>query len=93
MNFYSLNSLNNYGKIYLAITDTKNNLKCIKNASRKVFVRYDGINKFTYFSLNGSNISVIYPNDFHNKNETIAFYEINLPEEIVKNIQSYGTQY
>lgn len=93
MNFHTLNNLNNYGKIYLAITDTKKNLNCIKNASRKVFIRYDSSNKFTYFSLNGSNILVIYPNDFHSKNETIAFYEINLPEEMVKNIKSYGTQY
>ena len=93
MNFYTLNNLNNHGKIYLAITDTKKDLNHIKNHSRKVFVRYDGSNKFTYFSLNNSNISVIYPNDFHNENETIEFYEIKLLEEIVKNIQNYGTQY
>ena len=87
MNFQQLNNVNNNGKIYLAITDSKN------NSSRKVFVRYDGNNNFTYFSLVNVNIPVIYPIDFHNEHETIEFYEINLPEEIVKNIQNYGTQY
>ena len=87
MNFQQLNNVNNNGKIYLAIIDSKH------DSNRKVFVRYDGNNNFTYFSLVNSNIPVIYPKDFHNENETIAFYEINLPEEIFKNIQNFGTQY
>ena len=87
MNFQQLNNVNNNGKIYLAIIDSKH------TSNRKVFVRYDCNNNFTYFSLINSNIPVIYPIDFHDENETIAFYEINLPEEIVKNIQNFGTQY
>ena len=85
MNFNQINNYKNYGKIYLGITDT--------TPSRKIFIRYNNNNNFTYFSINNNNIDVIYPGDFHSIDETIKFYEINLPEEIVKEIQEYGTQY
>ena len=85
MNFEQINNYKNYGKIYLGITNT--------NPIRKIFIRYNNNNNFTYFSINHCNIDVKYPDDFHATNESIQFYEINLPEEIVKEIQKYGTQY
>jgi hypothetical protein len=77
--------IKNSGKIYLAVTNTF--------PPRKIFVCYNNKNNFTYFSTSNNNIDVKYPDDFHSINETIQFYEINLPEEIVKYIQSYGSQY
>jgi hypothetical protein len=71
--------IKNSGKIYLAVTNTF--------PPRKIFVCYNNKNNFTYFSTSNNNIDVKYPDDFYSINE------INLSEEIVKYIQSYGSQY
>jgi len=86
MNFNQINNIQNYGKVYLAVIDTN-------KQPRKVFVKYNNENNFLYFSLANLDILVKYPKDFHDVNETIKFYEINLPDEIIKHIQKYGTQY
>jgi hypothetical protein len=75
----------NKGKVYLSVTNTI--------PPRKVFVRYDGDNRFTYFDLMGNDIAVTYPNDFHSPEETISFYEMPISDDIAKVIQRFGTQY
>jgi len=85
MNFQQINNHNNYGKIYLAI----NNI----TPYRKIFVTYNHDIIFTYFSLNGQDIPVIYPDDFHGVDESMFFYELKLHADVIKKIQSYGTQY
>jgi len=85
MNFQQINNQNNYGKIYLAI----NNI----TPYRRIFVTYNNDTIFTYFSLLGNEIQVIYPDDFHGSDDIMFFYELKLPDDVIKKIQSYGTQY
>ena len=85
MEFQQINNKNNYGKIYLA---TNNLIPC-----RKIFVVYNHDIIFTYFSLNGQDIPVLYPDDFHGLDDKMLFYELKLPTDVIKKIQSYGTQY
>ena len=73
MNF---NELKN-GKIYLAVVSSPN------SRSRKIFVQYNGDNNFLYYALDGTEMPVSYPDDFHAENETIEFYEMNLPEVVI----------
>lgn len=73
------------GQLYLAVTNTI--------PPRKTFLRYLGGHFFIYFAITGSEIPIIYPDDVHSENETIDFYPIFLPEDCVKRIQDYGTQY
>jgi len=85
MEFNKINYPINNGKIYLAISKSE--------PFRKIFVRYEQDIIFTYFSIDGEDIHVLYPDDFHRLDDIMLFYEINLPSELVKKIQSYGTQY
>lgn len=83
----------NIDNVYLAVTNT--------TPPRKVFVRYDGNNNFTYFLNIDPNISInindevqiTYPTDFHSENETISFYEMPITDDVAKMIQRFGTQY
>jgi hypothetical protein len=85
LQFVDISNTDNIGKVYLTVTNTI--------PPRKVFVRYDGDNRFTYFDLMGNDIAIIYPNDFHSLEETISFYEMPISDDIAKFIQSFGTQY
>jgi hypothetical protein len=76
--------MNNIGKIYFTIATITSDNHMKKISYARTFSRYDGGNKFTYFSFIGQDYPVIFPNDYYGKGDKILFVEFNLPEDVIK---------
>jgi len=77
---------NDAGKIYLVLIDD--------DSPRKVFVRYNGGNNFSYFTLDAKNeVQIKFPEQFAADPNTVSFVKMNLPQEIINRFIKHGAYY
>jgi hypothetical protein len=77
---------NDAGKIYLVLIDD--------DSPRKVFVRYNGGNNFSYFTLDAKNeVQIKFPEQFAADPNTVSFVKMNLPQEIINRFIKHGVYY
>ena len=77
---------NDAGKIYLVLIDD--------DSPRKVFVRYNGGNNFSYFTLDAKNeVQIKFPEQFAADPTTVSFVKMNLPSEIINRFIKHGAYY
>jgi hypothetical protein len=77
---------NDAGKIYLVLIDD--------DSPRKVFVRYNGGNNFSYFTLDAKNeVQIKFPEQFAADPNTVSFVKMNLPSEIINRFIKHGAYY
>jgi hypothetical protein len=77
-------------KIYVAVTNHPTEEGVYKD--RQVFVKYNGGDNFTYYSLNGNKETMIYPTNFHDGTLNTNFLEISkLPRDLMETILSFGS--
>jgi len=87
--FTDIQNPQNENKIYIAVTYVPTETGI--NKQRQVFVKYNGDNRFTYYSLDGTQMNITYPNDFHDGTLKTDFLEISkLPTDVMNKILSYG---
>ena len=77
---------NDAGKIYLVLIDD--------DSPRKVFVRYNGGNNFSYFTLDAKNeVQIKFPEQFAADQNNVSFVKMNLPQEIINRFIKHGAYY
>ena len=74
------------GNIFLVLIDD--------DSPRKVFVRYNGGNNFSYFTLDAKNeVQIKFPEQFAADANTVSFVKMNMPQEIINRFIKHGAYY